>query len=250
MKWIKNRPIAHRGLFDNAAGVPENSLKAFKRAIAGGYPFEMDVRMLPCGTLVVFHDESLERMTGAKESIHETSYKDIRALQLLGTDERIPTFKEMLSIVNGNVPLMIEIKNEGEAGEMESRILGLLGKYTGAYSVHSYNSASMGWFFKNDSRIPRGQVFGRFTEEELLKAEEIGKPQFMVFNTSCLDKEAIEHCRAKGMPVLAFTTKDFKNHEQALILCDNVIFEGYLPLIQRDIVPIVSLGIQRKRVKI
>ena len=112
--WLCNEYIAHRGFHSETA--PENSLAAFENAIKHNYAIELDVRALSDGTVVVFHDETLGRMTGADGFISNYSYEDIKDLRLLKTQEKIPTLDEVLAFVDGRTPILIEIKNMGKVG--------------------------------------------------------------------------------------------------------------------------------------
>src|SRR6478752_8894964 len=104
--WIYEIPIAHRGLFDHPI-IPENSLSSFKQAIEKGYAIELDVRLGQGGQVVVFHDEDLERATGVNGAV---SHIPLENLRLWNSQESIPTLKETLTLVNGRVPLYIELK--------------------------------------------------------------------------------------------------------------------------------------------
>ena len=101
---------AHRGLHDLEAGVPENSMKAFRLAIEKGFGMEMDVQLSKDGIPVVFHDATLTRMCGVEKRVNELTLAELKQLSLAWTQERIPTFQEFLTLVNGQVPLIIEIK--------------------------------------------------------------------------------------------------------------------------------------------
>ena len=89
--------IAHRGLHDRARGVPENSLPAFECAVAGGYAIELDIHLTKDGQAVVFHDDTLMRMTGKSGNIKDRTYAELQTLALDGTNCRIPLFQDVLS---------------------------------------------------------------------------------------------------------------------------------------------------------
>src|SRR5919108_245602 len=101
--WLIRTPIAHRGLHDAAAGRPENSLAAFAHACAHGFPAELDVRLTRDREVVVFHDRSLGRLTGAAGRVEERDAAALRRLRLLGTDERVPLLRDTLELVDGRV---------------------------------------------------------------------------------------------------------------------------------------------------
>ncbi|MFQ7076789.1 MAG: glycerophosphodiester phosphodiesterase family protein [Christensenellaceae bacterium] len=102
--FVCNTPIAHRGLHEK--GVPENSRAAFTRAIEEGYAIETDVRRTKDGTLVVVHDDNLRRLTGEPGKVSQTSYHDLSAMRLAGTNERILTLEECLEHLDGRTPLL------------------------------------------------------------------------------------------------------------------------------------------------
>ena len=131
--WLVQQPIAHRGLFTDK--IPENSLSAFKNAIKSKLPIELDVTILTDGTVVVFHDEKLARLTGKDGFISNCSYADIAKLTLSGTKEKIPTLKEALEVIDGKVPILIEIKNFGKVGAIEKAVWKALQGYRGEYAI-------------------------------------------------------------------------------------------------------------------
>lgn len=108
-------PIAHRGYFDNEGPAPENSLAAFQRAIDHGYCIEVDTQITADGTAVVLHDKSLLRTSGVDRNVEEMTDAELAECRLFDTDEKVPTFAEVLDLIDGQVPLLVEIK--GEAGD-------------------------------------------------------------------------------------------------------------------------------------
>lgn len=104
------RRYAHRGLHCAQDGIPENSLPAFRRAVEAGYGIELDLHLTTDGQLVVFHDDTLDRVCGVTGRVDEKSYAELQQLRLLGTEERIPLFSEVLDIVAGKIPMIVEVK--------------------------------------------------------------------------------------------------------------------------------------------
>ena len=143
--WLVEQPIAHRGLHDK--DTPENSLAAFSKAIEAGYPIELDVRLIADGTVVVFHDNSLSRLTENDGYIKFLNKEDLKYLTLKDSEEKIPTFEEVLNLVNGQVPLLIEVKNESKVGQLESKVIELLKDYKGEYAVQSFNPYVLEYFY-------------------------------------------------------------------------------------------------------
>lgn len=128
---------AHRGLHGD--GVPENSLAAFEVAYKAGYGIELDVQLSRDGEVMVFHDYTLSRMTGADGQLSELDCAELEALRLNGTDEKIPTLKEVLELVNGRVPILVELKGESADTAICKPVSELLSAYCGDYLIESFN---------------------------------------------------------------------------------------------------------------
>jgi glycerophosphoryl diester phosphodiesterase len=135
---------AHRGLWD--AKNPENSLAAFRAAVENGFGIELDVQLTKDGELVVFHDVSLSRMTGCDGFVYEKTYEELCALTLGKSNERIPTFREVLALVDGRVPLLVEIKSDHAWRSVAESAASLLDGYEGAYTVESFHPLVVAWF--------------------------------------------------------------------------------------------------------
>lgn len=237
MDWLLNTPITHRGLHDNLT-VPENSLAAFRRSVEAGYPIELDVRLLRDGYICVFHDIYLSRMTGEKGSILKKTSKEIRNIKLLGTEEYIPLLSEVLKLVDGKVPLLIEIKNRRGVGQLENRLLHLLNGYKGEYAVESFNPLVVKWFRDNAPGIIRGQLSGAFgairtmSRRAFLRGylfSRLCRPDFIAYDIRYLPARRVNNFRLNGIPVIGYTAKSQEEYENASYYCDNIIFEGFTP---------------------
>ena len=128
---------AHRGLHGET--VPENSLLAFDLAAKEGYGIELDVQLSADGEVMVFHDYRLARMTGCEKKLCELTAEELSALRLKDTDEKIPTFREVLALVDGRVPLLVELKGESTDTSLCPKVAELLREYGGAYCIESFN---------------------------------------------------------------------------------------------------------------
>jgi glycerophosphoryl diester phosphodiesterase len=240
--WLSAKPVAHRGLHDNEAGVPENSLAAFKAAADASYAIELDVRLSDDRQAMVFHDVTLERMTGRPGKVAATSAADLRELRLLGTAEPIPMLHDVLRAVGGRVPLLIEVKNYGNTpvGALEKAVLDVLAGYTGEVAVQSFSPLVVEWFRGNSPNMARGQIVTTpgglssltATEQQAL-AERleagIGAPQFIACNVEYLPSPLSERARAEGKPVLTWTVRSSPQWARAKAHADNVIFEHWRP---------------------
>lgn len=139
---LENLTIAHRGVFNNK-NIPENSILAFKTALKENYPIEFDVQLTKDNVLIVFHDDNLKRMTGKNIIISETNYTDIKKTYLLKTKQKIPTFKEVLKLVDGKVLLDIEIKTTKRKKEVVNKVLEELKDYKGEVLLKSFDPIIM-----------------------------------------------------------------------------------------------------------
>lgn len=234
MSWIKNIPIAHRGLHNDS--IPENSILSFEEAISNDYAIELDVHLSNDGELIVFHDRNLKRMTGINEIIEAQSSEFLTSLQLLNSKEKIPTLTEVLKIVNNRGPILIEIKNQLTDGKLEEKLNIILSKYKGEYAIQSFNPYSVGWFAKNNPSILRGQLSGDFKNENLPNYKKImmryflmnwySKPNFIAYDINLLPCWAVSIQKKLGIPILAWTIDTKVKKEKAMKYADNIIFEG------------------------
>lgn len=157
MKPFEDVYIAHRGLYDNIK-TPENSLLAFKKAVKNGYGIELDIQLTTDDKLIVFHDESLLRMTGIDKTLHRCSYDEISKLHLLNTKQTIPLFTDVLKLLDKDTPLIIEIKSEGRCIEATRKVVELMKIYDYTYNIESFNPNVVRYLRENEPDIIRGQL--------------------------------------------------------------------------------------------
>lgn len=234
--FLVNKMFAHRGLHGNDA--PENSLLAFKRAIDAGLGIELDVNPIEDGTPVVFHDSKMSRMTGKDKYIQNITWEEFEGTRLLNSDEKIPTLEEVLKLVDGRTPLLIEIKSQDKIGDLEKRVLDLLRNYKGEYAVQSFNPYTLKWFYQNEPRIWRGQLSSFFKGEKLgilkkailkrLATKKMTHQNFVSYDIRNLPNR---WTRRLEVPLLAWTVKKQEDYIKAIQHADNVIFEGFEPKI-------------------
>ena len=175
LDFILKKPIAHRGLHDE--NNPENSISAFQAAIACGYPIEMDVRLSKDGKIVVFHDDSLDRVTGANLLVKDCSFEDLSVLRLAGSQERIPLFSDFLKEVNGQVPLLIELKNMPSVNTKDfiSFFCEELKDYKGEYAVQSFSPFYIREYKKLRPDIPAGILATAGSTKRISTARSFGE---------------------------------------------------------------------------
>lgn len=152
------RNFAHRGLHKADKSVPENSLAAFRAAVAEGYGMELDVRLSRDGRVVVFHDNTLVRICGVDARVDELTYEELRELRLCGTAEAIPLLSEVLEAVGGRVPLIVELKTGKRRRELCEKTYALLRAYRGAACVESFDPMVVAWFRFRAPELLRGQL--------------------------------------------------------------------------------------------
>ena len=157
-RWRRQR-FAHRGLHDLEAGVVENTLQAFEAACRAGYGIELDIQFSRDMQVVVFHDDDLQRLCGDSRRVFDCTLQQLEAFPLAGVkDARIPTLREVLDLVNGRVPLLIELKSGSRNAQLCQALVEYLKGYRGAYVVESFNPLIVGWFRRHAPEVVRGQL--------------------------------------------------------------------------------------------
>lgn len=182
---------AHRGLHNNE--IPENSLLAFKTAVDNGYGIELDVQLSSDGVVMVFHDYSLKRMTGLEEKLSKLTLEELKFLSLANTEQKIPTLKEVLTLVDGKVPLLVELKGENLDSSLCPKVAELLKEYKGDYCIESFNPLLLKQMRKYLPNAYYGQLYTNVCRDKkkysilniLLTGmffNFLAKPNFIAFN--------------------------------------------------------------------
>lgn len=232
---------AHRGLHDEQ--YPENSIAACNAACEAGYGVEIDVHLSSDGQVVVFHDDTLDRMTGQSGKPGDFTATELTSMQLGDTDYTIPLLKDVVDCVAGRTPLLIEIKSTGSAGALEPAVYEVMESYNGPYLIQSFSPFSVGWFDKNAPSVPRGQLSWTFSgyDGDLpdyqtfairhLLVDFLDQPNFIAYGIQDdgLSSWTVQRLRNTGMPVFAWTVRSEEEYEQAAPYCDTIIFEGFRP---------------------
>lgn len=239
-RWQKKpfmyRNFAHRGLHKRDKSVPENSIAAFERASAKGYGMELDVQLSKDGEVVVFHDDTLNRVCGVDSRVDEKTYAELKKMSLCGTEETIPLFSEVLKTVRGRGPLIVELKNGRSNRELCEKTYELLKAYNGEYCIESFNPFIVRWFRKNAPEIVRGQLaspprdyggevnnISAFVLGNLL-LNFMARPQFIAYKIAP-KPFTVKLCEALGAMKVCWTSHDWVNEKSY----DVVIFEFYKP---------------------
>ena len=241
---MRIRLIAHRGLHDLEHGIVENTATAFRAAIAGGYGIETDIQAAADGEPVIFHDESLERLTGIEGEVAAFTPEQLRRITLRHTDDRILTLTEFLRLVDGRAPLYLEIKSVGGADQgLDRRIAEALASYRGPASVISFDPASLAEMRRFAPHVPRGlsamrfmkgdapglSTLARFRLTHMLDIEDV-KPDFLTYEVNGL--AVMGRILPPPFSASAYRRVDGAHEEdrrKARLFADAMIFEGFGP---------------------
>ena len=237
-EWIRERPIAHRGLHGD--GVPENSVAAFEAAVDAGYPVELDVRLTADEVPVVCHDANLGRLCGLDDDVAALERADLEGVTLLDSEEGVPTLEGALDAVDGRVPVLVEVKNRERPGAVERAVARTLEDYEGSFAVQSFNPLTVRWFRRRRPSWPRGLVAGAFRDVAAggpllrfalrrLLASPLCRPDFIAYEHDALPFWPVTLHRAAGYPVLAWTVRSRAALRRSREHADNVIFESIRP---------------------
>ena len=236
---LVGRLYAHRGLYHAEQGVPENSLAAFRRAAEAGYGIELDVQQTADRQLVVFHDADTLRVCGAAATIRKTPYAELPPLP---DHSPVPLFADVLRLVAGRVPLIVEIKPYGNPTANAAAALEALRAYTGAWCAESFHPLAVRYFRKTAPGALRGQLAmgGPYTPGEARRAEfwalkyllinVLGRPHFVAY--SCAEDRNLSLWLMKRVfrPLLAaWTVRDQQTLNHAREHYQMPIFEHFIP---------------------
>ena len=242
--WLK-RPIAHRGLHDEAKGIVENSASAVRAAMGAGFAVEVDLQCAAGHMPVVFHDATLDRLTAETGLVAARDADALTNISLRNSPDKILSLPALLALVNGHVPLVLEVKSTWTRdGKFEANIANLLAPYPGPIAVMSFDPHSVAAFREIAPHLPRGLVADRFDDPQHwshlpfwrrlamrhLLTSAIARPNFIAYDIGALP--AIAPLAAKlvfGLPLITWTVRTKEERERALRYADAMIFEGIRP---------------------
>lgn len=239
-------PLAHRGLHGD--GVPENSRAAFEAAIAAGYGIELDLQLSRDEEAMVFHDYALDRVTGETGPVRGREAEALGRIPLAGGDgETIPTLREVLALVAGRAPLLIELKDQDgqmgpDVGKLEVAAAAALQDYAGPVALMSFNPHSVAVLTRIAPQWPRGLTTSEFDPGDWaplpprvcmhlrnLPDFETCGASFISHELGDLNRVRVAELKATGVPVLCWTVKSPEDEARARVYADNITFEGYRP---------------------
>lgn len=242
-KIFYHRNLAHRGLHTKDKSVPENSLAAFGRAADAGYGIELDLQFSKDEQIVVFHDDTLKRVCGVDGRVDAYTYEELKAMRLHDTDQYIPLFSEVLELVAGRVPLLVEFKNGPKNSLLCEKALPMLREYNGDFCIESFSPFIVKWFRVNAPDILRGQLSAPYKglAEEIpgwqafmlshCLTNVIARPHFIAYR---VDKKSllVKLADASGAMRFSWTVRPDCDIEHLKKVNDSLIFELYEPEIR------------------
>ncbi len=244
MDAFKNVRFAHRGLHSDT--VPENSMEAFALATKAGYGIELDVRVSSDGELMVFHDETLDRMTAESGKFEERTAEELKKIKLRDTENTIPSFSEVLELVDGKVPLLVEIKEFNGSYKATEKTAEILKEYKGPFIVESFNPLALGKLKKLAPEFMRGFLSQDFSDNKQLKSIKylilknmlfnfICRPDFIAYRHSDYNVRALKFIKKhyKKTPLIAWTVESAEDDALALKNgFSGIIFQYYEPCVK------------------
>ncbi len=240
----KKKLFAHRGLYDNKSDAPENSMKAFKKAVDMGYGIELDVQLTKDKKVVVFHDFDLKRMCFVDKKVSDMTYAELCKLTLLDTDCKIPLFEDVLDLVDGKVPLIVEYKLPTFGTEVCEIVDEMLMYYNGYYCIESFHPMAVLWYRRNRPEVVRGILASDYVaagdDEDNSKIvmsmsknllfNFLIKPDFIAYDTRYFTNLSRQLCKKLfKAPSVAFTIKSQAELDKRSEDYDIFIFEGFIP---------------------
>ena len=235
LEFLSRNLIAHRGYHNNKKGIPENSVLAFKKAIDNKYLIELDVRLTKDKKLVVFHDDNLKRVCGVNKRVKDLTYRELLKYNLFDTTLKVPLFSDVIKLVNGRVPILIETKYHNRYGVLEKILINELSNYKGLYAIQSFYPMSLLWLKRNTKDIPIGLLSSNFKNDLNRLKSIIGKTlildlffktDFISYDVKGLPNNYLSYKRDKKKIVI-WTIKNKKDYDLARQYTDSLICENF-----------------------
>lgn len=223
------RPFAHRGL--HGSGRIENSRAAFEAAIEARHGIELDVQLSGDAQAMVFHDEELGRLSVEQGFVRGRTAADLARIRLRESDETIPALPEILALIAGRAPLLIEVKAPGrEVGALSRAVSAALKTYIGPVAVMSFNPEVGHWFARHDPKMLRGLVVtekGKKWRGWLKRRLALwrSRADFLAYDIRDLPSGFAESARRRNLRVLTWTVRTLTERARAAEHADQIIYE-------------------------
>ncbi len=238
LAWLTAQPFAHRGLHDAGQAAPENTMSAFTRAMTAGHGVELDVQVSFDGSAMVFHDETLERLTDVEGPIGNLTSARLREVKLKNSDQYIPSLDMVLTLIGGQVPILIEAKSsiDTDFHPLCFAIRRALEGYRGPVAVMSFDPRVVSWFARNAPKLIRGLVVSDSDAKSNNVFERLGwlrlfaiwraKPNFIAYDVKNLPSTLSRKLRDNHIPLLTWTVRTAEERAIARDHADNIIYEA------------------------
>jgi glycerophosphoryl diester phosphodiesterase len=243
--WLTARPVAHRGLHDAACGIIENMPAAAEAAVAGNFSIECDIQLTADGEAMVHHDDALGRLTEGSGALLEKTAAELRAVRFKDTPERMMSLGDLCALVNGRVPLVIEVKSHFDGDRrLVRRMAQVLAAYSGPVVGMSFDPDQVLGLRETMPELPRGIIAQRNYDDDYwkkltpdqrqsmlyLRHAFRTRPQFVAYWVNQLPAPAPWIARNLfGLPLLTWTVRTPEQRERAARYADQMIFEGFVP---------------------
>lgn len=247
---FRQKLFAHRGLFNNHSDAPENSLRAFRKAVDAGFGIELDVQLTKDRVPVVFHDFALKRVCGVPGLVKDYTFEELQQFPLCGTDQRIPKFADVLKVIGGSVPMIVEYKSEDTDMSLCPPIDAMLTEYQdrtgGLYCIESFNPLILQWYRLHHNSVCRGQLSDGFLHNpkmhgvfyktwflfalQFLLTDFLTAPDFIAYNHKFRKNPSRSLCHALFRNrAAAWTIRSEKELQDAEKHFDVFIFDSFVP---------------------
>jgi glycerophosphoryl diester phosphodiesterase len=230
--WLTERPIAHRGYHDLNRKIWENTLSAFARAADAGFAIECDLQYAADAIPVVFHDDDLKRLCGIEGDVRQRTAAELGLLKVGGTEDGVPTLRQLLDLVKGRVPLVLELKGrQGDDDGFALAVLDTIEDYDGPIALMSFDQ----WLLKDLKEIGTSRPVGLTAEgarpENFAVHEEAMQLglDFVSYHYGHLPNAFISRQRDLGRPIITWTVRDDEARTITALNADQMTFEGFDP---------------------
>lgn len=240
---FRNLYCAHRGYYKKDQSVPENTLRAFERAVEHGYGVELDVQLTKDGEVVVFHDDTVDRETTFTGRVDSFTLEELQNMSLFGTHGdklNIPLFTDVMAVLDGKSPTIVELKSTENYPELCEKTLKILRTCKGPYCVESFDARIVRWFRLNAPDLMRGQLTERYAgwrgtlspfrafAMSHLWTNFLTRPHFIAYG-SMKQPLALRLARPMGAFKVYWTEEPESDHDTLQKRYDCIIFQYYAP---------------------
>lgn len=237
------RLYAHRGLYDNTTDAPENSMKAFRKAVEADYGIELDIQLTKDNVIVVCHDFDIKRVCGENIKIKDLTYEELQQYKLYDSEETIPKFSDVLALIDGKVPLIVEYKSENFDTGLFEMGDAMLRDYKGVYCVESFNPLLSFWYRRHHGDVLRGVLSDSYVKEGItglpkwayfflhhLLLNWIAKPDFIAYHHIYhKDLSRVLCQKLYRAPAVAWTIQSQEDLDARAKDFDIFIFDSFIP---------------------